>query len=64
MTHVVSVPRHMTIVERRPDMLEVWRRMVIGSAIAMYLTGLVCAGDILLKGTRHGERLAVTEVTR
>ena len=28
-------------------MLELWRRVVIGSAIAVYIAGLGCAGSLL-----------------
>lgn len=37
-------------------MLEVWRRVVIGSAIAVYLLGLGCAGEVLLEHMRRDER--------
>jgi hypothetical protein len=39
-------------------MLEVWRRVVIGSAIVMYLAGVACAGGVLLKAMRVDERLS------
>ena len=29
-------------------MLELWRRVVIGSAIAVYIAGLACAGSLLM----------------
>lgn len=29
-------------------MLELWRRLVIGSAIAVYIAGLGCAGSLLV----------------
>ena len=29
-------------------MLELWRRVVIGSAIVVYIAGLACAGSLLL----------------
>ena len=28
-------------------MLELWRRVVIGSAVAVYIAGLACAGSLL-----------------
>ena len=37
-------------------MLEVWRRMVIGSAIAVYIAGLGCAAGMLLARMRADER--------
>ena len=33
-------------------MLELWRRVVIGSAVAVYLAGLACAGSLLLRASR------------
>jgi hypothetical protein len=39
-------------------MLELWDRVVIGSAIAVYLAGLACAGGVLLEGLRVDERLS------
>jgi len=33
-------------------MLVVWRRVVIGSAIAVYVAGLGCAGGVVLKRMR------------
>lgn len=29
-------------------MLELWRRVVIGSAVAVYIAGLACAGSLLV----------------
>jgi hypothetical protein len=29
-------------------MLELWRRVVIGSAIVVYVAGLACAGSVLM----------------
>ena len=34
-------------VHRGAMMLELWRRVVIGSAVAVYVTGLACAGSVL-----------------
>lgn len=33
--------------DRGAIMLELWRRVVIGSAIAVYIAGLGCAGSLL-----------------
>jgi hypothetical protein len=39
-------------------MLDLWRRVVIGSAIAVYVAGVACAGGVLLNGMRLDERLS------
>ena len=33
--------------DRGAIMLELWRRVVIGSAVAVYIAGLACAGSLL-----------------
>jgi len=33
-------------------MLDIWRRIVIGSAVAVYLVGLGCAGALLVDQLR------------
>jgi hypothetical protein len=35
-------------------MLELWRRILIGSAVAVYLVGLGCAGGLLVERVRAG----------
>jgi len=41
-------------------MLEIWRRIVIGSAVLIYLLGLGCAGALLLQrmGVAGGSELS------
>jgi hypothetical protein len=34
--------------DRGAIMLELWRRVVIGSAVAVYIAGLACAGSLLV----------------
>ena len=43
-------------------MVEVWRRVVIGSALTIYLLGLGCAGGLLLQ--RTGLDAVLLEATR
>ena len=38
-------------------MLELWRRVVIGSAVVVYITGLACAGSLLLGRIEAGAGL-------
>ena len=40
-------------------MLELWRRVVIGSAVAVYLAGLGCAGSILAERLEAGAGLTL-----
>ena len=38
-------------------MLELWRRVVIGSAIVVYIAGLACAGSLLMGRIETGAGL-------
>jgi hypothetical protein len=38
-------------------MLELWRRVVIGSALFVYIAGLACAGSLLLGRIEGGAGL-------
>jgi hypothetical protein len=38
-------------------MLELWRRIVIGSAVAVYVGGLACAGGLLVGRIEAGSGL-------
>jgi hypothetical protein len=38
-------------------MLELWRRVVIGSAVAVYIAGLACAGSLLVGRIEAGAGL-------
>ena len=38
-------------------MLELWRRVVIGSAIVVYIAGLACAGSLLIGRIEAGAGL-------
>jgi hypothetical protein len=48
-------------------MLKLWRRILIGSPVAVYIAGLGCAGGLLAEGVRAHARSGalggVTEVT-
>ena len=35
-------------------MLELWRRVVIGSAVAVYIAGLGCAGSLVVRRLEAG----------
>jgi hypothetical protein len=37
-------------------MLELWRRILIGSAVAVYIAGLGCAGGLLVERARADAR--------
>jgi hypothetical protein len=43
--------------DRGAIMLELWRRVVIGSAVAVYIAGLACAGSLLVGRIGAGARL-------
>jgi hypothetical protein len=43
--------------DRGAIMLELWRRVVIGSAVAVYIAGLACAGSLLLGRIEAGAGL-------
>jgi hypothetical protein len=43
--------------DRGAIMLEQWRRVVIGSAVAVYIAGLACAGSLLVGRIEAGAGL-------
>jgi len=43
--------------DRGAIMLELWRRVVIGSAVAVYIAGLACAGGLLAGRIEAGAAL-------
>ena len=43
--------------DRGAIMLELWRRIVIGSAVAVYIAGLACAGSLLAGRIEAGAAL-------
>ena len=43
--------------DRGAIMLELWRRVVIGSAVAVYIAGLACAGSLLVGRIEAGAGL-------
>jgi hypothetical protein len=43
--------------DRGAIMLELWRRVVIGSAVAVYIAGLACAGSLLMGRIEAGAGL-------
>ena len=43
--------------DRGVIMLELWRRVVIGSAVAVYIAGLVSAGSLLARRIEAGAGL-------
>ncbi len=44
-------------------MLELWRRILIGSAVAVYLAGLGCAGGLLMERVRADAPSGALDVT-
>ena len=47
--------------DRGAIMLELWRRVVIGSAVAVYIAGLACAGSLLV-GRIEAARVSVADL--
>ena len=43
--------------DRGAIMLELWRRVVIGSAVVVYVVGLACAGSLLMGRLEGGAGL-------
>jgi hypothetical protein len=44
--------------DRGAIMLELWRRVVIGSAVAVYIAGLASAGSLLVGRIEAGARVS------